>query len=232
MADIPGLIEGASTGKGLGHEFLKHIERCKVLLFVLDPFNELPLVKQYDQLRLELARHNAGLFGALPFLVCVTKQDAAGEVEPAELAELEAAITSISESTKSAAPINRTVYKISSLSGNGLKELTLRLGEIVETQRERQSEPPRTVITVEDAPSWQVEKKLTKSGNPAFVITGEQPVRWAMQTEWGNPEAVEFFNNRLRSSGIYQELLQLGIRNGDIIRISDYMEFNWSSDDT
>src|SRR5579875_1445089 len=213
VADVPGLIPGAAAGKGLGLDFLRHVERCAVLLHVLDCATLEPgrdPVSDLDAIEAELGQYQ-GTFGALlgkPRLVALNKIDVPEARELAELVrpELEAR--------------GLTVFEVSAVSHAGLRELTFALGAAVAADRARRpvGERPRIVLrpqAVDDA-GFTVEP--TTDG---FVVHGDKPERWVRQTDFNNDEAVGYLADRLRRLGVEDQLAKLGAEPGKAVTIGE-----------
>jgi GTP-binding protein len=222
MADVPGLIPGASEGKGLGLDFLRHIERCAVLVHVvdcatLDPGRD-PL-SDVDALEAELAKYTPSLGGKLeerPRVVVLNKIDVPEAAELAEFVrpELEAR--------------GLQVFEVSTASRKGLRELTFALAAIVEKYREAQPvlEPEKIVLrplAVDDS-GFTVDVDPEEEG--AFIVRGARPERWIRQTDFGNDEAVGYLADRLNRLGVEDQLAKLGARPGSPVTIGD-VQFEW-----
>lgn len=227
VADVPGLIEGASEGRGLGLEFLRHVERCTALVHVLDCAT---LEPGRDPLSdLEVIRAELGAYpvpeGQTPLLerpqiVALNKTDVP---EAAELAafvrpELEA--------------LGYRVFEISTVARKGLRELTFALGEIIE--QHRKSLPaapaaPRVVIRPKGSEKeFTVRVEGGTYGN-IYRILGEKPLRWVQQTDFQNEEAVGFLADRLDKLGVEDELFRAGATPGATVVIGegDGIVFDW-----
>ncbi|MGW3994538.1 GTPase ObgE [Amycolatopsis sp. NPDC004772] len=222
MADVPGLIPGASEGKGLGLDFLRHIERCAVLVHVVDCATLEPgrdPLSDVDALEAELAKYTPSLGGKLeerPRVVVLNKIDVPEAAELAEFVrpDLEAR--------------GLQVFEVSTASRKGLRELTFALAAIVEKYREAQPvlEPEKIVLrplAVDDS-GFTVEVDPEEEG--AFVIRGARPERWIRQTDFGNDEAVGYLADRLNRLGVEDELAKLGARPGSPVTIGD-VQFEW-----
>ena len=214
VADVPGLIPGAAEGRGLGLDFLRHVERCAVLLHVLDCATLEPgrdPVSDFDALETELGQYE-GTFGELlgkPRLVALNKIDVPEARELAELVrpELEAR--------------GLRVFEISAASHEGLRTLAYALAEAVDADRAVRPlvDRPRIVLhprAVDDA-------GFTVSHDPAdpdsFVVRGEKPERWVRQTDFENDEAVGYLADRLKRLGVEDELARLGAQPGAAVTI-------------
>ena len=216
VADVPGLIPGAAEGRGLGLDFLRHVERCAVLLHVLDCATLEPgrdPLSDLDALEAELGQYE-GTFGELlgrPRLVALNKVDVPEARDLADLVrpELEAR--------------GLRVFPISAVSHAGLRELTFALAEAVAADRAARAEPEPTRIVlrpkaVDDA-GFTVEPDPAEPG--AFIVRGEKPERWIRQTAFDNDEAVGYLADRLARLGVEAELTKLGAERGASVTIAD-----------
>ncbi|HWD06018.1 MAG TPA: GTPase ObgE [Amycolatopsis sp.] len=222
MADVPGLIPGAADGKGLGLDFLRHIERCAVLVHVIDCATLEPgrdPLSDVDALEAELAKYTPGLGGKLgerPRVVVLNKVDVPEAAELAEFVrpELEAR--------------GLPVFEVSTASRQGLRELSFALAKIVEEYREGQPvlEPERIVLrplAVDDT-GFTVERDQEEEG--AFIVRGARPERWIRQTNFANDEAVGYLADRLNRLGVEDQLAKLGAQPGSPVTIGD-VQFEW-----
>ena len=210
VADVPGLIEGASEGRGLGHDFLRHVERCAALVHVIDtatmepgrdPLSDLEVIEG------ELSKYG-GLEGR-PRLVVLNKVDVPDGRDLAEivLPDLEAR--------------GLKVLMVSAASHEGLRELSFAMAEIVAAARAAKPvvEPTRIVLRPPAAaggPEFTI--KQTADG---WRVRGEKPERWVRQTDFSNDEAVGFLADRLNRLGVEEQLLELGAEEGDAVLIGD-----------
>lgn len=221
MADVPGLIEGASDGVGLGHEFLRHITRTKVLIHVLDASGGLegrdPL-EDFATINAELAGYEVDLSDK-PMLVALNKLDLPEAQE--RLPELKATLKGE----------GYRVFEISAATGAGVQELMRATAEIL---REEVVAPPeqkpqqRRVYTLEgvDERLWTVEQ----TGEGQFLVKGIGIERLTRMTNFDLEDAVTRFQNVLTRSGIEAELERLGIEDGDIVTIAGH-ELTWGEQD-
>ncbi len=222
VADVPGLIPGASQGKGLGLDFLRHIERCSVLVHVIDcatyetgrdPVSDL------DALEEELARYTPGLGGSLaerPRVVVLNKIDVPDARELAEMVRPDFEARGL------------PVFAVSTASHEGLRELSYALAKIVEEDRATRPslEASRIVLrppAVDDAGFTVVEDPEQEGG---FIIRGERPERWVRQTAFDNDEAVGYLADRLNRLGVEKELAELGAKPGCPVTIGG-VTFDW-----
>lgn len=220
VADVPGLIPGASQGKGLGLDFLRHIERCAVLAHVVDCATYEPgrdPASDIAALEHELATYTPSLATDLserPRLVVLNKIDVP---EARELAEF------VREDLEAS---GYPVYAISTATGEGLKELRYALGAAVAANRAstQQEQPPRIVLR----PKAVDEQPFTVQpyGDGGFVVRGARPERWIRQTDFGNDEAVGYLADRLARLGVEAELAANGATPGVAVTIGD-VTFDW-----
>ncbi|MEW1833504.1 GTPase ObgE [Microbacterium sp. NPDC079995] len=227
VADVPGLIEGASEGKGLGLEFLRHVERCTALVHVLDCATLEPgrdPISDLDVILAELAAYPVpeGQVPLLerPQLVALNKLDVPEAKDLADLVrpDLEAR--------------GFRVFDISTVSRDGLRQLTFALGEIVEEHRAALAAAPvpeRVVIRPKGATKdFEIRVEGGTYGN-IYRILGEKPVRWVQQTDFQNEEAVGFLADRLEKLGVEDELFRAGAQAGSTVVIGpgDGIVFDW-----
>ena len=213
MADIPGLIEGAHEGKGLGYEFLRHVERTRLIIHVLEVSGlegRDPLA-DYRKINEELAAYSERL-ASRPQLVAANKMDLpqARENYPAVAAALEAE--------------GREVFPISAATGEGLKPLIQRAAELLATlPREIEPAMPVAVAT----PETDNEFTIRRDDSGAFIVEGKNIERLVAMTRFHDEESLRRFQNILRRSGIEDALRERGVKEGDTVRIRD-MEFDFS----
>ncbi|GLZ34064.1 GTPase Obg [Lentzea sp. NBRC 105346] len=222
MADVPGLIPGASDGKGLGLDFLRHIERCAVLAHVVDcaTFEEgRDPLSDIDALEAELAQYTPSLGGDLadrPRVVILNKIDIPDARDLADIVKPEIEARGL------------RAFEISTASREGLRELTFALAEVVREYRAAQPEKEATRIVlrptaVDDAGFTVVEDPETEGG---FIVRGDRPERWIKQTDFSNDEAVGYLADRLNRLGVEEELVKLGAVPGCQVTIGDLV-FDW-----
>ncbi len=206
VADIPGLIEGASKGKGLGDDFLRHIERTRVVVHMIDAYQD-DLPGAYNTIQKELASYRVDLTDR-PQLVVLNKIDGLDdEMISACMAQL-----------KPLVPSGSFLMAISAQSGKDVKELLYRLKTIVELSQEvleaeqEQQLPVLTLETSED--DWQVTK--TEGG---YVVSGPKIERFARRTDFDNDAGLQRLRDIMRKMGISHELERKKIKPGNIIKI-------------
>lgn len=228
VADVPGLIEGASEGRGLGLEFLRHVERCSALLHVLDCATLEPgrdPISDLDVILAELAAYEVpeGQTPLLerPQLVALNKVDVPEARDLADLVRPELEERGF------------RVFEISTVSHEGLRPLTFALGEIVEKHRAEQAaaEPAIERVVIRPRGSKKEFTIRVEGGTYGNVyrILGEKPVRWVQQTDFQNEEAVGYLADRLEKLGVEDELFRLGAVQGSTVVIGegDSIVFDW-----
>jgi GTP-binding protein len=215
IADVPGLIPGAATGKGLGLEFLRHIERCAVLAHVVDcaalEIDRDP-VSDVEAIEAELAAY--GGLEDRPRVIVLNKMDVPDARDLAAIARPDLA--------RFGAPI----FEVSAVSREGLRELTFALHRLVAEHRAAQParEPTRIVLR----PQAIDDRGFTLERQPdgSFVVHGSRPERWVRQTDFNNEEAVGYLADRLARLGVEEALAKAGAEPGCLVRIGTY-EFDW-----
>jgi GTP-binding protein len=215
IADVPGLIPGAATGKGLGMQFLRHIERCAVLVHVVDTAaleTERDPVGDIDALERELSAYG-GLTGK-PRLVVLNKIDVPDGRDLAEIVRPDIEARGL------------RVLEVSAATGEGLKELTYALAEVVRQDRAATpvGEPTRIVLrprAIDDA-GFTVE--LGEDG--VYQVRGDRVERWVRQTNFDNEEAVGYLADRLARIGVEHTLAKAGAQPGAPVRIGTH-EFDY-----
>ena len=224
VADVPGLIPGASRGKGLGLDFLRHVERCTVLVHVLDCAVEEPgrdPVADLDQIEAELAAYE-DLTGAnlrdRPRVVAFNKIDVPEALHRAQRA----------------APVMKergyAVCLVSAASHQGLRELAFTLGSVIAEARAALPPPEPTRLVIRPEPVAGPEFEVVRSGDNRFVIRGEKPRRWIRQTDFSNDEAVGYLADRLARLGIEDALAEAGALPGAEVLIGEEdnaVVFDW-----
>ncbi|MET0805588.1 MAG: GTPase ObgE, partial [Lacisediminihabitans sp.] len=225
VADVPGLIEGASEGKGLGLEFLRHVERCSALLHVLDCATLEPgrdPISDLDVILGELAAYPVPE-GQLPLLdrpqlIALNKIDVPEARDLADLVrpELEAR--------------GYRVFEISAVSREGLRELSYALAELVEQHRaELAAQPvaPRIVLRprAQNDAGFVVRVEGGSGGN-IYRVVGGKPERWVAQTNFSNEEAIGYLAERLAKGGVEDALFKAGAVGGSTVIIGP-VEFDW-----
>jgi GTP-binding protein len=226
VADVPGLIPGASDGRGLGLDFLRHIERCAVLVHVVDCATMDPgrdPISDIDALEAELAAYTPTLQGdsslgdltERPRAVVLNKIDVPDARELADFVREEVAQR-----------YGWPVFEVSTVTRDGLRPLTFALWDMVAAYRAAQPvvAPRRPVIR--PIPVNESGFTVAPDGEGGFVVRGTRPERWIAQTDFTNDEAVGYLGDRLARLGVEDELLKLGAKPGCAVTIGD-MTFDW-----
>ena len=247
MADIPGLIEGASEGKGLGHQFLRHIERARVLLVLVDlaPADEMPPADQERILLRELGRYRPELLDR-PRLVVGTKADVAAAGGPGSTAAGGGPAGTAAgggpgstaagggpgstaaggePNTEGGEPnaeggerAGREGLRISAVTGQGVADLLHRTGALVAEARAAQPVPETYVVHRPEPEGVQVER----ADDGAYVVLGRPAERAVAVNDLTNPQALEYVRHRLRRLGVDRALTRAGVRPGDLVRVGGF----------
>ena len=214
VADIPGLIEGASEGVGLGHDFLRHVERCRFLVHLIDITEADPLAN-YKKINAELAKYSE-LLSKLYQVVVLNKIDAVDENTRIEL-------------YKKFKEEASDVFEISAVTGENLTELTDFISQKVD-------EIPKTEIEIvvdEDTGAYNNDDssfEIFKVAKDTFIVQGGKISRLASVTDERNSEQVIRLQNILKGMGVFDELSKKGIKDGDTV-IINHLEFAFYSDE-
>jgi GTP-binding protein len=228
VADVPGLIEGASEGKGLGLEFLRHVERCSALLHVLDCATLDPgrdPVSDLDVILGELAAYPVPE-GQTPLLER-PQLIALNKVDVPEARDLAGMVRTDLEQR------GYRVFEISAVSREGLRELAFAMAELVEVDRARKAaEPtaPRIVLRPRPVNAQEFTIKVEGgSDGPIYRILGAKPERWVAQTDFTNDEAVGYLADRLAKLGTEDALFKVGAVPGSTVVIGpgESIVFDW-----
>ena len=213
IADLPGLIEGASEGTGLGHKFLKHIERTKIIAHIIDisssegrdPYND------YQIIRKELQNFSPKLLNKQEVIIA-NKIDLPNAKENLEIFKKK---------------VNKDVYGISALNNQNLDTIINILAQLVKDTKEE-------ILYDEDIQESHVLYKFKKEKpftiikeNNSFIIKGEQVEKIFKMINFNTEESISRFAKKLRKMGVDEELEKLGVKEGDIIKILDY-EFEYT----
>ena len=209
VADVPGLIPGASEGRGLGLEFLRHVERCSALVHVIDMATIEPgrdPLTDLDVIEAELAAY--GGLDDRPRIVALNKIDVPDGNELAEMvtADLEAR--------------GLSVFPVSAATHQGLRELSFGMAELV--SRARAAAPPLEAARIVLRPTAVDDSGFTvvKDGD-RYVVIGSKPTRWVRQTDFSNDEAVGYLADRLARLGVEEALVKAGAEAGDEVVIGE-----------
>lgn len=215
LADIPGLIEGASEGKGLGDDFLRHVERTKVLLHMIDAYTN-DVAEAYQVIQSELKNYKVDL-SIKPQVIALTK------VEGLDQEIIDSQI----ESLQNVAP-GVPVHAISAMSGVGLKTLLYDLYSVVEKEKsrlEKEAANKPVVIGLEEAAvdedRWHIEVNEELS---RIIITGEKIERFAKRTDFESEDGARRLRDIMRKLGIIKELEKRDVEPGMRIYFGDNLE--------
>jgi GTP-binding protein len=211
IADIPGLIEGASEGKGLGDEFLRHVERTKVLVHLIDAYQD-NIADAYKVIRKELADYKVNL-SKKPEIVAINKIEGLDEEIIDDLiAQLKKVVTK-----------NTKIFAISASSGQGLKELLYKIGDVV-AKTVHEEETKKDELPIISLPDTDDSWRIRKSGHD-FIVSGKKIERFAMRTDFENEAGIERLRDIMRKMGIMHELERKKIEVDDNIIIGDAREY-------
>ncbi|MFB4424559.1 GTPase ObgE [Streptomyces sp. QL37] len=219
IADVPGLIPGASQGKGLGLEFLRHVERCSVLVHVLDtatlesdrdPVSDLDMIE--EELRLYGGLENRPRIVALNKVDIPDGQDLADMIRP-DLEER-----------------GYRVFEVSAIAHKGLNELSYALAGIIAEARASKPKEESTRVVIRPKAVDDAGFTVTVEDDGIYRVRGEKPERWIRQTDFNNDEAVGYLADRLNRLGVEDELRKAGARAGDGVAIGaedNAVVFDW-----
>jgi GTP-binding protein len=215
VADVPGLIPGAATGKGLGMQFLRHIERTSVLVHVLDaaaPEIERDPLADLDAIEAELAAY--GGLEDRPRLVVLNKIDIPDGRDLAEMVRPDLETRGY------------RVFEVSAITREGLKELTYALAQVVAEHRLANPTPEPTRAIVRPKAVDESGFTIEQDADGVFVVRGTKVERWILQTNFDNDEAIGYLADRLERIGVEDALAKKGAKAGDPVRIGE-REFDW-----
>lgn len=211
FADIPGLIEGAAEGKGLGHDFLRHIERTAVIVHLVDCYQD-DIAATYVTVKAELAAYKTDLTER-PEIIAINKIDGLD-------AEIIADLTS---QLRAVAPKDAQIFAISALSGIGLKEFLYAVKDTVLVERATKAaiveeiDNSIPVLKIEDnSGEWQITKETG-----FYIVRGQKIEQFARRTDFHNEEGVQRLRDIMRKLGIMHQPVRSGIEADDIIQIGD-----------
>lgn len=214
VADIPGLIEGASDGVGLGHDFLRHVERCRFLVHIVDITEENP-IENYEKINLELEKHSEKLAN-LYQIIALNKIDSVDEEKKQEL------YNEFKNRSKD-------VFLISAVTGENLEDLLNFMSQKVDEIEKPQSE----IVVEEDSGAYNNDDsafEIVKAAKDVYIISGGKIGRLAQVTDERNSEQVIRFQNILTGMGVFDKLKEMGIKDGDTV-ITGHLEFAYYADE-
>lgn len=207
ICDIPGLIEGAHEGRGLGIKFLKHAARAPVFVHLLDPVSGRDLIEDHRIVRTELASFQEDL-ALRPEVIVVNKSDELSDAERADVDKL-------------LASHGLEAMWISAMAPEGLDELIARLWqEVAEARESIRLSAGFELFRTRESPI-----EISKEDH-AWRVSGDRVERWVAMTDMSNPEAVSYLQNRLERGGIEKALASAGAEHGDEVRIGS-VAFEW-----
>ncbi len=207
FADIPGLIEGAADGKGLGHDFLRHIERTAVVLHLIDAYNE-DVVGSYKTIKAELKAYQSDLVKR-PEVIAITKVEGLDDEMTDDLIK----------QLKKVAPKGAAIFAISAQSGQGFKEMLFTVKDkVAEVRAYVQAEKPDTSIPVLTLTDTSDAYTVVKEDD-LFKVTGERIERFARRTDFESEEGVQRLRDIMRRAGILHEMVRQGIEPGNTIQV-------------
>lgn len=230
IADVPGLIEGAHEGKGLGHEFLRHIERTAIIVHVIDasggyenrdPLDDYRIINE----ELELYAHE---LVNRPRVVVLNKVDALVDegtvIRLAKQVELDS-LAAAQGDEYAQSPIDSKLYCVSALTGEGIDQLKAALATKVNALRKQKRDEQEEEVLYDKIWDFKRERRdkdfeINRLSQGVYRISGPQVERMVIQTDWDNDEAMAFLQHRLKRIGVEKALENAGARDGDEIRIS------------
>jgi GTP-binding protein len=201
IADIPGLIEGASEGVGLGHEFLRHVERCRFLIHIVDLTEENP-VNNYIIINNELKKHSEHL-GNLYQILVLNKIDAVSEKD-------------VEDYVEKFKKLNKDIFTISAVTRAGIKELL----HFIDSKVDEIPKPVFDIQVEEDTGAYDNDDssfEINKIAKDTYIINGGKINRLAKVTDSRNTEQVIRLQNILKGMGVFDELKKFGLKNGDVV---------------
>ncbi len=212
IADIPGIIEGASEGVGLGLQFLRHIERTRLLLHVIDVSGSegRDPVDDFEKINSELKKYSKKLSERTQIIVA-NKSDIIQDEEKFE------------ELSKLAQKQNIKIFKISAVTGEGISELIKYVSDLLKTL------PKEELLEYEDKKIYKLENKddyTIRKEEGMFVIEGEPVERIMRRVNIDDNESLYYLQKNLDELGVHEKLKKMGIKEGDIVKIADY-ELEW-----
>lgn len=207
LADIPGLIEGASEGKGLGDDFLRHVERTSVLLHLVDAY-QADIAAAYTTIQKELASYEVDL-SEKPQIIALTKIEGLDDEMVADRIKMLRKVT----------PKGSDIFAISAKSKQGVQELLYALAKSVDAQQKSAAAEETTelpVITIAEDPHWVLEKTDT-----GWRVVGQKIERFARRTDFSDTHGEQRFRDIMRKLGIMRELQRKDAVPGDKVAIGD-----------
>lgn len=214
IADIPGLIEGASEGVGLGHEFLRHVERCRFLVHIVDLTAENP-VENYLVINNELKKHSEGL-GNLYQILVLNKIDSVSEED-------------LNKYTVKFKKYSKDIFPISAITKQGVDDLLFFISKKIDEI----PKPEFDIDVEEDLGAYDNDDsafEVNKVAKDVYIISGGKINRLAKVTDARNTEQVVRLQNIMKSMGVFEKLHQYGLKNGDTV-ILGHLELGYYDDE-
>ena len=213
VADMPGLVEGASEGRGLGHQFLKHVERTRILIHLVEcmPMDESDPIANFELIEQELKSYSEIIWNR-PRIIGLSKIDTCIPEQVEEYSQL-------------LARFGFPIFPFSAVTGQGVELLVREMSHKLD---EQSSSPPVPVLipAMSAAPDleWHVD---TLEG--AYEVKGKRVERLVAMTDMSNDEALHYLHRRLERLGIINKLRDMGVQEGDTVRIGD-LEFAFAEE--
>lgn len=218
IADIPGLIEGASEGKGLGGDFLRHVDRTSVLLHLIDAYTD-EIADAYKVIRAELKAHNPNLVDRSEVVAITKTEGLDDEIINDQLSKLQAVV-----------PAETPLFAISATAHKNIKELLRELASQVDIARKFEASkkpdvevddmPTISLSNVQKEASWQVDKV-----GEHFEVSGQKIEKFARRTDFNNPHSLNRLRDIMRKMGVSHELERKGAQQSSLIKIGNSTEF-------
>ena len=211
VADLPGLIEGASLGEGLGDQFLKHIERTRVIAHIIDMsgFEGRNPYDDYKIINKELEDFNEKIIKK-PMIIIANKMDIEGAKE--NLEEFKKKVSNVE------------IFEMSAVNKQGIDKILIKLADMLDTIEE---EPIYDESKFETHILYKFKKEkpfeITKDSDGTWVVSGKELEKLFKMTKFTNNDSIRRFSNKLRKMGIDDKLYELGAKEGDNVRIFDYI---------
>ncbi len=230
VADIPGLIEGAAQGKGLGHDFLRHIERTALILHVLDAtgsYEDRDMINDFEMINRELELYASELANR-PQIIVINKTDMPGTEEKVQRFEAylqQRALEQAGGNEFNPQYSKPEVFKVSAITGSGIDALIAAVADRVHSIRtaavdlDQVSDLQYDQIWEHKRKAQDREFKVRNLGGGVFRVEGKAVERMVIQTEWDNEEAMDYLQRRLERMGVEKALVAAGASTGDEIRI-------------
>ncbi len=216
IADIPGIIEGASKGIGLGLEFLKHIERTRVLVHILDvsQIEGRDALEDFKLINKELLEYNE-ILSSRPQIVVLNKSDITFDEDRERIENLKKDIISLGY---------ENIFEISAATGKGIHELLKKLKEVVDNT-------DKTILEFEEEDmyvfepkrfTYEISKEIDDLGEEYYLVTGSFVDRLLSSVNIYNFSSLRYFHKVLKNKGIIDELKEFGVQDGDLVKLNDF----------